>query len=480
MEYGPNSIGFSSKMNGMKKWLLAFSILMLGKFTFSQNSDSQYKLPLKDVLSQVEKRFSIKLRYTEEMVAGKELTYGLWRLRPDLETSLQNILAPFDLTATKAGETTYRIRAYEYHRKTPEEGKAEVAYLASLYTTKAEWEKRREEMKACMWKAIRLDKMPEKPSSAPIFANKRKMDGYSIENIAIELLPGLYVNGSIYKPEKIKGKVPVMLCPDGHWEQHRYRADCQYRCAMLAKMGCIAISYDLFAWGESLLQFKTEDHRRSLAMTIQALGTLRILDYMLTLKETDTARVGISGGSGGGSHTMLITALDPRIKLSAPAVMLSSYHSGGCPCESGQPIHWCGGGTNNPEIAAMAAPRPQLIISDGKDWTEQVPRVEFPYLKKMYEMYSAGGLTENQHFPEEGHDYGISKRTALYDFLEKHWKLNTARFKNANGKYDETGVKIEAPAAMYVFGEQGERLPANAIKGFEQLEKVFETAIRNP
>ena len=49
----------------------------------------------------------------------------------------------------------------------------------------------------------------------------------------------------------------------------------------------MAFSYDLFAWGESLLQFKTEDHRRALAQTIQALNAIRILDYLLSFKNAD-------------------------------------------------------------------------------------------------------------------------------------------------------------------------------------------------
>ena len=196
------------------------------------------------------------------------------------------------------------------------------------------------------------------------------MDGYTIQNIAIEVLPGLYVCGSLYSPVDPKGKIPVILNPDGHFEQGRYRADCQYRCAMLAKMGAMAFSYDLFAWGESLLQFKSADHRKAIAQSIQALNAIRILDYLLSLKNADPDRVAITGGSGGGSHTMLVTAIDDRITLSVPVVMLSSYHSGGCPCESGMGVHLCGNGTNNVEIAGIAAPRPQLIISDGKDWTQ--------------------------------------------------------------------------------------------------------------
>jgi hypothetical protein len=285
----------------------------------------------------------------------------------------------------------------------------------------------------------------------------------------------VYTCASLYKPAKIKGKIPVVLCPDGHWEKHRYRADCQYRCATLARMGCMAISYDIFAWGESLLQFKSEDHRRSLAMTVQTLNAFRILDYMLKLKETDTSRVAISGGSGGGSHTMLVTALDDRIKLSVPVVMVSSHHSGGCPCESGMPVHLCGNGTNNVEIAAMAAPRPQLVVSDGSDWTAHVPEVEFPFLKKMYGYYGKPELVENVHLPGEKHDYGINKRTALYEFIGKHFHLDLSAVKDkSTGKIDESKVTIEPETALYVFGDRGERLPVNAVHGYDQLKALFE------
>ena len=97
-------------------------------------------------------------------------------------------------------------------------------------------------------------------------------------------------------------------------------------------------------------------------MTIQVLNSTRILDYLISLPEANAELVAITGASGGGSHTMLMTALDDRIKVSVPVVMLSCYFYGGCPCESGLPIHLCGKGTNNAEIAAMAAPRPQMVV----------------------------------------------------------------------------------------------------------------------
>jgi hypothetical protein len=457
----------------MKRLFHTVACLVLIITAHAQTSDDQFRMPLKAVLSDIEQRYGVKVQYGEDMVTDKWVSYAQWRYRPDAEATLNNVLAPLDMSVNKTGDKRYKLKYYQYHLKTPEEGKAFLDYLSSRYSNAAQWQLRKDSLRNSIWKALQLSPLPPSPGSKPIIVNKRKMNGYTIENIAFEILPGLYLSGSLYRPAKVKGKIPVVLCPDGHWAKHRYREDCQYRCATIARMGCIAISYDLFAWGESLLQFKTEDHRRALAMTIQALGTLRIMDYLLSLKEADPNRVAISGGSGAGSHTMLITALDSRIKLSAPVVMLSSYHSGGCPCESGMGIHLCGGGTDNPEIAAMAAPRPQLIVSDGKDWTDHVPQVEFPYLQKMYGFYDATGQVENVHLPQEGHDFGINKRIALYNFIGKHFKLDMKAVKDAAGKIDESKVTIEPEAAMYVFGPHGENLPKNAIKGFEALEKVW-------
>ncbi|NII29227.1 acetylxylan esterase [Pseudoflavitalea sp. X16] len=458
----------------MKKTLFFTVCVLYVCLSKAQTSDEQFRMPLKEVLTDIEQQYGIKMQYGEDMVKDKWVTYAKWRYRPDAEATLANVLAPLDMAVNKTGDKRYKLKYFEYHRLTPEEGKARLDHLASLYSNAQQWELRRDSLKKCLWEALQLSPLPPAPGSKPIIVNKRTMNGYSIENIAFEILPGLYIAGSLYRPLKAKGKIPVVLCPDGHWAKHRYRADCQYRCATLARMGCMAISYDLFAWGESLLQFKTEDHRRALAMTVQALGTIRLLDYLLTLKEADSSRVAISGGSGGGSHTMLITALDNRIKLSIPVVMLSSYHSGGCPCESGMPVHLCGGGTANPEIAAMAAPRPQLVISDGKDWTDHVPQTEFPYLQKMYGYYGKADLVENVHLPEEGHDFGVNKRQPLYLFIAKHFKLDIKPLQDAAGKVDESKVTIEEEPALYVFGPKGENLPANAIKSFDELRKIFE------
>jgi len=469
----------------MKIYRIAYQIIALvfglcGTFQSraQQNSDAGYPKPLKQVLEEVQKRYDIKIKYDEKMVAGKTVAYADWRYRPDVDVTLNNILSPLELKVKKEKDKQYKLSAYEYYRWQVEDGWAELDRIAAQYKNVDEWEARKKLLKPCLLVALQLSPLPTAPASKPIITPIRKFDGYTVENVAIEILPGVYINGSLYKPAIIKGKVPVILNPDGHWEKQRYRPDCQYRCAAMARMGAMAFSYDLFAWGESGLQFPYEDHRKSLSMTIQALGSIRILDYLLSLKYADTSRVGITGGSGAGSHTVLMTALDDRIKVSAPVVAISSYFYGGCPCESGMPIHACAGRTDNVEIAAMAAPRPQLLVSDGGDWTDKTPEHDFPYLQKMYGYYGKTANVENVHLPTEKHDFGINKRTAVYNFMAKYLNLNLKAIQDDKGNIDESKITIEKEQAMFVFGEKGERLPKNVIIGFEQLEKVFATATK--
>jgi hypothetical protein len=153
--------------------------------------------------------------------------------------------------------------------------------------------------------------------------------------------------------------------------------------------------------------------------------------------------------------------------------MVSSYFYGGCPCETGMNIHSCTGRTNNVEIAAMAAPRPQLVVSDGGDWTDKMPEHDFIYLQKMYSWYGKKENIENVHLPNEGHEYGINKRIAVYNFMAKQLGLNLKAIQDASGKIDESKIMIVPEQSLYVFGDKGEKLPSHAIKGFENLEKLW-------
>ena len=349
---------------------------------------------------------------------------------------------------------------------TEAQGAETLQTFAKTYHDRASWEARA----ALIRKGIRDGmNLPDKPKFAPlqpIRHSLRKMNGYTVENIAFESLPGLFVTGNLYRPLNPVGKLAAVLCPHGHTANSdaRFLEQAQQRCATMARMGAVVFIYDMLGYGDS----KQCNHKVPAALTLQTLNSLRALDFLSNLSDVDTTRIGVSGESGGGTQTFLLTALDSRVKVSVPVVMVSAHFFGGCVCESGMPIHKRPTHqTGNVEIAALAVPRPLLLVSDGKDWTKNTPDVEFPYIQRIYGYYGSRDQVENVHLPTEGHDYGPSKRVAAYRFLAKHLKLDL-NLVLKDGQIDESPNTLLAPAALQVFNAEHAR-PPHAVMDDESV-----------
>src|SRR4051812_36188436 len=193
--------------------------------------------------------------------------------------------------------------------------------------TKAEWEKRRTELREKMFAA--MGEFPTKPCDLePRTLGTLKRDGYVIEKLVLQSRPNVWVTATAYVPEA-KGKVPAVLCAHGHWPWARRDPVVQARCLGLVKLGFFVLAVDAFGAGERHTAPARGTYHGSLygatlwpsghtLLGMQVHDNRRAVDYLRTRPEVDGERLGITGASGGGNQSMYAGALDERLKAVVP------------------------------------------------------------------------------------------------------------------------------------------------------------------
>jgi dienelactone hydrolase len=378
----------------------------------------------------------------------------LW-LTPDLTATAPE---SFDLVRGRVDSVEPTHDARRTHSRTNNEG---MDFQAPA--TAQAWRDRALHLREQMLVTLGLWPMFPKTPLNPRITGTLDRGDYIIEKVVLETLPGFTLSGNLYRPAKSIGKIPGMLCPHGHWSDGRVNVEVQPRCIRWAKLGCAVFMYDMVGYNDSK-PFKHEflnDRLRHWGLslpTLQTWNSIRALDWLTSLPDVDPARIGCTGESGGGTQTFLLTALDKRVTVSAPVVMVSDYFQGGCACENAAGLRH---GTDNIEFAALAAPRPLVLVGATGDWTLRTMDRVFPAIRGVYSLIGSPDRISAQifNFP---HNYNQTSRNAVYAAMS-HWLFRI----DDPDKTKEGEQTLEKPEDLWTFNAEH---PAPDRKTPEQLE----------
>lgn len=291
--------------------------------------------------------------------------------------------------------------------------------------TLEQWESRRTELSERIARAIGL--VPEPPST-PLNAQvvgTIDMDGYRLEKVTFESRPGLHVSAHVFVPDGV-GPFPVVLSPMGHYKSKAHQP--AERSHALAKLGFMTLVYDPFGQGERRSEGNHHDEHWALLLSgksnlsVMVWETMRALDYLSTRIEADVSRpVSAIGHSGGGLNALYLAVVEPRLGLNAPAGIFTTFHA---IAETGRAHDPCvylpgmAGFTDMGEIAALFAPRPQIILNGVSDssftWAGALRAADVT--RRVYDLYGAGSRLRMDRY-EAGHQLTDPMLRDFYGFV---------------------------------------------------------------
>jgi len=339
-------------------------------------------------------------------------------------------------------------------------------FLFHPSVSREQWKQRAEEVRRTMLVTMGLWPLPTRTPLNAVIHGRIEQDDYTTEKVYFESVPGFFVTGNLYRPKGKSGRLPAVLSPHGHFPGGRFidegadavqkkieagaekfedggRSFMQSRCVLLARMGCVVFHYDMIGYGDctqiplevahkfSRSRIKLKEPLKSGLYSAKALlwnhnslglhtwNSIRALDFLESLPDVDPKQVAVTGGSGGGTQTVMLCAVDDRPLVSVPVVIVSADRQGGCVCEN-----ICGFrvGMTNLEFNALHAPKPLLMIS-ADDASRTMPERGFPELSEHYGLFGAKKNVDLKAFLKFPHNYNAVSRQAMAHFVNRHLNL---------------------------------------------------------
>ncbi|HHY85644.1 MAG TPA: acetylxylan esterase [Verrucomicrobia bacterium] len=272
-----------------------------------------------------------------------------------------------------------------------------------------DWTSRRDEHRRQLQRMLGLWPMPERSDLKPVVTGRIEHPEFTVEKLHFQPSPGLFVTANLYVPRNLEEPAPAILYECGHWRlvtngiSYGNKAVYQSDGAWYARNGYVCLVMDTVLAGEIPgIHTGTRDHglwrwnaRGYTPAGVEAWFGIRGLDYLSTRPEVDTNRFGVTGHSGGGAYSWMVTALDDRIKAAAPLAGIADIRTHivtgvlDSHCDCNFFINYYG--WDFPQVAALAAPRPLLIGGTDRDRLfplETTLRIH-EKVQRIYRMYGA-------------------------------------------------------------------------------------------
>jgi cephalosporin-C deacetylase-like acetyl esterase len=351
------------------------------------------------------------------------------------------------------------------------ERKAAIAKLQS----KSDYLQRQMEIKDKLLKLI--GPFPDKtPLNSRVTGVIKKKD-YRVEKVVFESIPGYYVTAALFLPEKRKGKAPAVIYVSGHTANGFRSETYQHIIINLVKKGFVVLAFDPIGQGERLQYYDEKEGKSRFGPTTEhsypgaqcyisgysptkyfIWDGIRAVDYLLTRKEVDPERIGMTGRSGGGTQTAYTAAVDDRILAAAPECFITSMEyvlkSIG-PQDAEQNLyHMFSEGIDHADLLEVRAPRPGLMITTTRDFFSiQGARETF---KEIQQYYHALGAGDHMYMVEDDSVHASTRknREAMYAFFQKYL--------NNPGSPDDLDVEVLEESALWAT-ETGQL--ATSLKG---------------
>ena len=311
--------------------------------------------------------------------------------------------------------------------------------------TADDWRRRQEEVRTTLERIV--GPFPEKTPLNPQVLGAVEKDGYRVEHIVFESMPGFYVTACLFLPEERQEKAPAILNVIGHTDIAFRAAGYQNVVLNLVDKGFIVLAMDPVGQGERKQYYDPELGRSVVGgataehsyFGIQAFlagcsaaryfvwDGIRAIDYLVSRPEVDPERIGVTGLSGGGTQTSYIAALDERVLAASPACYITGFRrlleSIG-PQDAEQNFN--GGlveGIDHADFLEVRAPRPTLVVATTRDFFSIQGTREV--LAEAEGAFAALGAAENLQLVEDDHGHGFTRRNneATYAFFQEHLNL---------------------------------------------------------